>query len=314
MTQWISPFEALHLPLGPDGISVGEQELLRRLEAGLIAAVAACLIVDDNKTENAAIPPELWGRTIYSEAIDDWVAGSFSADIRGGRFEAIGVKFALESLLEIAPVEQRGKIRRSFSVAGNSDWLNAMEALRFVHDQLGVHPSNARSYLVEQCRQSFVSARSVAMRGKPDGSLFSEREWDIPAWFWLEHNADYGDWTSGVFTVHATPYRSVQSVTVSGAHFFQPALAAMRRSDSPISILKVDDEGDDGSVHPPVSSAALSKWWNAKSNTYDALSQDEILTLAKAAFPKNTITRERIRDMTPGRKRGRKPITPKITA
>lgn len=71
-------------------------------------------------------------------------------------------------------------------------------------------------------------------------------------------------------------------------------------------------------LHPsphrkPVSESSLNSWW-IKMVERDSLSQAELLKAVRAEFPNNSISRDRIRDLTNGRKRGRKPKRGKTPA
>jgi hypothetical protein len=61
---------------------------------------------------------------------------------------------------------------------------------------------------------------------------------------------------------------------------------------------------------PVLSEQALKKWWGALPPKEKALSHDTLLERCRAGHPNHRITRQRIRDLAPGRKRGQKPITP----
>lgn len=57
---------------------------------------------------------------------------------------------------------------------------------------------------------------------------------------------------------------------------------------------------------PSLSDADLQKWWQGKEKAREHLTQEELLTLARSSFPKNQISRERVRDLAGPRKRGPK--------
>lgn len=58
--------------------------------------------------------------------------------------------------------------------------------------------------------------------------------------------------------------------------------------------------------NPPVPDRELEEWWKSKKESRDGISQLDLLKLAKAAFPKHYVTRERVRKLSEGRKVGRK--------
>jgi hypothetical protein len=79
------------------------------------------------------------------------------------------------------------------------------------------------------------------------------------------------------------------------------ALAAPDAKASP-SKGKVADKS------PNLSKAQLQQWWTALTDEQRQLPQDQLWMLCRSAFPGQSITRRRIRDLTGPRKRGKKPI------
>ena len=67
-------------------------------------------------------------------------------------------------------------------------------------------------------------------------------------------------------------------------------------------------------LQPPLSDAHLKEWWKRLSPEGQAEPQDDLLAMCRAAFPDRHISRQRIRDLTGPRKRGKKPISGKATA
>lgn len=57
----------------------------------------------------------------------------------------------------------------------------------------------------------------------------------------------------------------------------------------------------------PLSDAHLKDWWKRLSPEGQARSQDDLLSMCRAAFPDRYISRQRIRDLTGPRKRGKPP-------
>ena len=80
--------------------------------------------------------------------------------------------------------------------------------------------------------------------------------------------------------------------------------------------------GDDGclkrrspsTAKPRLGEEKLMAWWLALDETSKRLPQEVHVRLARAAFPNNSISRERIRAFTVGRKRGPRPSGGKATA
>lgn len=96
--------------------------------------------------------------------------------------------------------------------------------------------------------------------------------------------------------------------------------------DALISVCKLPgyDRGLDKSVKaknrfnaaesPRLSEFALQNWWCSLDAETQRLPQTQITELCKAAFPRNSISRDRIRALDPGRKPGPKPIGEEATA
>lgn len=63
-----------------------------------------------------------------------------------------------------------------------------------------------------------------------------------------------------------------------------------------------------------VSEAKLQAWWKGLPDDTKDLSQVALLQIAKEAFPKNQVSRDRIRAFTKGRKRGPRPFGGKLPA
>ena len=61
---------------------------------------------------------------------------------------------------------------------------------------------------------------------------------------------------------------------------------------------------------PRLSEAALQKWWKRLSAEKKALPKQEHYKMCRASHPQHSITRQRVRDLTPNRQPGPKPIRP----
>jgi hypothetical protein len=69
-----------------------------------------------------------------------------------------------------------------------------------------------------------------------------------------------------------------------------------------------------GLEQKPLPEPRLLKWWATLTKPEREQSQEQLLALCRAAFPSNFISRDRIRALTPDRKRGRKSIRDKRSA
>lgn len=67
-------------------------------------------------------------------------------------------------------------------------------------------------------------------------------------------------------------------------------------------------------VAKPLTESKLLHWITALGDRADEMSQAELLSAVRAAFPKNHVARQRVRVITSGRKRGKKPVRPDSAA
>jgi hypothetical protein len=65
---------------------------------------------------------------------------------------------------------------------------------------------------------------------------------------------------------------------------------------------------------PPLPIGTLNAWWDKRSETDRRLPQDDLLQMCKQEFPTHSISRQRVRDLDPDRKRGPKPFRGKMSA
>lgn len=153
--------------------------------------------------------------------------------------------------------------------------------------------------------------------GLSDGSQAIPK-WAVRRTFWrmLERSKDKGsrDWLSGDFEYEY--YDEYLTSTVVGK-LFDVFITACRlpgwenRGTSKDSSKVAKKEGN---IAPRLSDAALRMWWNGLSLEARNLPQLELVDLCKAAFPRYSVSRDRIRELDPGRKRGPKPISGETTA
>lgn len=143
-TQWIAAHVARKLVINPPSEMAEMLALCVRAHAGLVRAKARLLIVGDDRTENAPIPPAFWWAEGHEALEQNWATGDFSTWIdRRVHWQAFGISFALDDVLEMLPVERRAIAARSVSVVGNPGWLSAKEARRFTYEKGGINPVQA---------------------------------------------------------------------------------------------------------------------------------------------------------------------------
>lgn len=162
-----------------------------RLHAGLVDARADLLIVTHDREKRdergVPVPAKFWWAEGYEALVQDWEKGDFSTWIDHKiHLQAFGVSFALSGLLEMLPLERRALVARELSVASSKDWLPAAR----VHEMAiasGIEPDQVTLTIVREATFGFLTARAVLALGIAEGSnltLWEEREWDLPAWYW----------------------------------------------------------------------------------------------------------------------------------
>ena len=221
--QWIPAAKALELVNN-------ETRLTSALRSGLLKANAALLNSSDIDYATNPIRLEFWEEDRYHEFQADWQAGYFSNVIDGSiEIYAWGVTIELSGILQMLPAEERGLIARSLSVAGDPDWLPAIDARRLCFSV--VNPTNAALWLIEQACLGFVTARTVKAEMKRaahnDHCMWAEREWYIPVWFWENFTkiaSSRQNWDTGQFSGSGHGPRGSGELILSGVHFHAETL------------------------------------------------------------------------------------------
>ena len=163
--------------------------------------------------------------------------------------------------------------------------------------------------IIELCRTGHIAARALRMEqrsrgwdGEPESVAI---EWDVPLWFWRNFTGPESSaqqWDIGTFSGKGRCDECSGYVKLTGVYFLKDSLNALTGGAS-------DDVQGDETVRdnrPQLSLAELERWWASKAVIRAKLSQEELLTLIRAAFPANQVSRERIRELSGGRKRGPK--------
>jgi hypothetical protein len=302
--QWIQAAKALEI--------VGSRyALCERLNAGLARASARLFLKDDERLEEVVLPAEFWWAGGKEALEQDWDTGDFSTWIdHAEHWQAFGVTIELDGVLEMLPFERRAIVTRELSVAADPAWVPAREVRRFVYEVTNINPVSAGRFVIDRARLGFLTARAVLAQGSHGTRHANDwswqfREWDIPAWFWINFTSEASssqDWESGKFTGRGIGPGNVKWVTLSGVHFLRDSLAALAPSRSSND----SDPDNPDSAKSPLSQAELERWWHKKEAVRDALSEAELMALARAAHPDHFISRDRIRELMGPRKRGPK--------
>ena len=130
-----------------------------------------------------------------------------------------------------------------------------------------------------------------------------QREWDVPTWFWNEYcegpSTSY-DWELGSFKGESHGAKADSRIELTGVHFLASTINAH---------LKGIDGGDATEAgKPALPEAELKRWWDSMAASRDSLTQGDLLLLIRAKYPDNHIARDRIREISGGRKPGKKAI------
>lgn len=316
-SQWINAATARLIVADGGSLSNAERSICVRAHNGLLNTRAKRFHFGDQKKEDCFLPGDFWWAEGELALDQDWEAGDFSTWLeQKAELRAFGVEFELVGILALLPIERRPIVARSLSVEANQAWLSARAAREMIEKHEGLYWQAAQRRLIELAELGFVSARAVQMsrHHQRSTSLVVEREWDVPLWFWescMKSTEAKVDWTLGSFSGNAFVDRHWCRINLTGVHFLRAALMPHEEPKSDQREMN-EGEGDRGKLRLPDSK--LTQWWESKAGARDGLSIEELLTLARVKFPDNHISRDRIRDLARGRKRGPKPISDKSTA
>ena len=240
--QWIEASSALNL--------VGSRyTLCERASVDLVKARARLLLIGNDRHDDAEIPSTFWWAEGHEALDQDWASGDFSTWIDSVEWKAFDVAFALSGVLEMLPFDRRGLTALSLSVAGNENWISAIEARMFAYNEGGVNPTRAATVIIEQAKLGFLTARAVLAQGSKRGVQNADwdweaREWDIPPWFWegfTDEGSSSQSWDTGKFAGRGKAPNGLRWITLNGVHFLRESLnvllpvAASNATAQPVS-------------------------------------------------------------------------------
>lgn len=240
--EWIKANLALkYAAYGDDEHSV-RKAIIERANAGIIAARAQKLILDDTEENNRRIPPVFWRTDDLNDDLhEDWERGDFQ---RSDRFQideqAFGVSFDFLALSELVPSHLQAAAMRGISLSSDKDWISARDLqilLSSVHNQM-----KAGSAILEACQLGHIAGRAERMTGGDSSgsstfdpaSGYGALAWDIPLWFWRDFVKDARSLKCSLSKVSGDGYRERKSVKIElqGVHFHRSGLINLGLEDS----------------------------------------------------------------------------------
>lgn len=276
-----------------------------RAHAGLIQARAETLILPKGKYSNAGIGEDFWWAEGGSALNQNWVTGDFSTWINQKfQVKAFGVSFLADDIYAIVP----GSAKK------DGRWIDSADAVERVASEAGVSLDDALAAIIHCCANRLAEARCQTLNWQYVDSYDPDEGIDddvMPAWFWMtsaRHPDAILNWRTGNFAGPGENERYYCQAQAKGVVFDRASLsnaieyAAKHKAGPTACSSDLPDTSK-----PPLSEADLQKWWGKRESVRDSLSQDELLTLIRAAYPDNQISRERIRALTGERKRGPRP-------
>lgn len=229
--QWIPAALALQLVGDLPGNQNERIAICTRAHAGLIKTRAELIIVGDDKLSDIVFPADFWWSEGHEALEQNWTTGDFATHVGKRPWQAFGVRFALDGLLQLLPVERRAIAAKSLSVVGKAEWLSALQARRFAYERAKINPSFAADAVLDACRLGYITGRAVSMRrangDRPDDWTAQEREWDIPVWFWDHFTGSTGcsqNWERGIFSGRGRAPEGRCWITLTGVFFLTESL------------------------------------------------------------------------------------------
>lgn len=232
--EWIKANLALkYAAFGGDEHSV-RRAIIERANAGIIAAKAKKLILDDKEEYVRRIPPPFWRTDDLNDDLhEDWERGDFQ---RRDRYQveeqAFDVSFDFLALSELVPSHLQAQAMRQISLSSDQDWISARDLHRLMFE---LHnPAKAGLAVVEACQLGHIAGRAERMTGEESSgpskldpaSRYGALAWDIPLWFWRDfiNDASTQDWSLN--KVNGDGYRERRRIKLElqGVHFHRSGL------------------------------------------------------------------------------------------
>ena len=232
-TIWIEAALTLEIAANGGSTTTAAFTICERAHAGLIRTKAKTVFVGEEQKVESILPKNFWWAKGHEALDQNWISGDFATWIDHKlEIRAFGVRFSLDDILEVLPIEERARVTKRYSVAGNPDWIRAKEASLLIARRELIPTIAAGRKIIEQAKLGFVTARAVEMRAMSEGRLnfeSIEREWDIPTWFWQQYcepEKSTQDWETGKFKGRSYRPLSPRSIELNDVHFLKTTMAA----------------------------------------------------------------------------------------
>ncbi|WP_447726635.1 hypothetical protein [Sphingomonas koreensis] len=322
--EWISASEAYRLVCQSNPMRATEA-ICARAHDGLIAARARRLVYANKVMDDCSVHESFWrDRGIGGKC--NWASGDFEVGFGIKVARAYGVEFLKEDIFAMLP---RSGVTLSRVERKRGEYMPASVCIGELKNTLKLELPDAANLVLRNCRAGLVPARCKRLWWR-DTTRYGDEEQElenveVPDWVW-ENCLDGPDavlnWPANTIAGEGVVEDNQRKVIVSGLVFEigaiidVEALEIYNRPSLPLPETASEPKEQVTLTLdlPPLSDAALMKWWKVKANVREMLSVEEITVLIRAAHPEHKISRDRIRNLAGGRKRGPKGIGGKVTA
>lgn len=200
------------------------------------------------------------------------------------------------------------------------NWLSAAEAMKRAESIIDQY--SAKILIASRAHAGMIrtKAQKLIKRGGGDCWRLDKDEvvFDeiLPADFWraeghdtLERNWESGDFAAWIEERGGNklyPERINRHWQAYGVLFARDGIEELLKPSESAGVRNGKVSKKVKNKLPSLSRTTLNKWWESLANSRDAMSQGELLDDVRHKYPDNSISRQRIRDLTKGRKRGPK--------
>jgi hypothetical protein len=336
---WLEPSQVLASLPSDWSRDTKIRTIAKRLQDGLIRAVAETIVVDGEAESYLLIPRESWAGWAFLVDTDFWNAGD--REVYGDApeftvaFRGYGVRLDPKAVSRLSPPGPRPEIeaippdplasRDVRPEAEKSDddarWLLAREAAELLAP-LYDFPSLAREALIDLAAAGSVTtwcARYILPQPQENPALRINQKHHVPVGFWGRFddaaNRETEDWALGNFSVRFRSDLDILLAKALGVMFSENDLCGLRELRSAFSPSPPDQDAAHAPTNmetlsdaaPSVSPAEVDAWYTALTADDQALGHAKLWRKAKADHPGRKLVRKLIDPLVEGRPTGRKP-------